>query len=161
MENIFLRVISYIGVFIGGLITALSQNWLSDYFKLKTELRGKLEKPYNLTSDIIAIGIKDGFTKIPTKTLFGRAFKVSARLETLNKKDIAILLREFVNKWNKYANSFSQLRKDASQNTVENIEKQLERRKELDSLSEKILADISEEYKLKIIPQRVSKKVRK
>lgn len=161
MENLFLRAASYIGVFLGGLLTALSQNWLSDYFKLKTELRGKLERPYNLTSDIVAIGTKDGFTKIPTKTLFERAFKVAARLETLNKKNIANDLREFINKWNNYANTFAQLKKDPSQNTVENIEKQLKSRKELDSLSENILSAISEEYKIKILPERKIKKSKK
>lgn len=158
MNETALKILGYLAAYFGGLFTMASRDWVTEYFKRKEELRNKLERPYNLTSDIVAVGSKDGFTKFPTKTLFERGFKVAARLETLNKKGIALNLRQFINKWNEYASLVTQLKKDPSQNSLENIERQLDKRKELDGLSDKILNDISEEYKIKVFPEKLSQK---
>ena len=139
---------TYLGAFLGGIATAFGQGWAKDYFKRKEELRGKLDRPFHLLSDVIAVGASSGYSLQPKQFLVDRGFKVASRLESLGNGNIANNLREFLNKWNSYSELMHSIRKGGRTDNIENIKRSIETRERLNELSDLLLGEIASEYKL-------------
>lgn len=137
MIQVFLKTLSYVGAFLGGILIAYSQGWVTDHFKQKEEKRKKVEEFIGKVTDVVADATASGYKDFPTGAIKGRMNKATAQLERLGQRDMAHTVRNYTNKWTEYNNLVV-----ASDGNVKKFYDEVrakELRDELDKLTDKIL----------------------
>jgi len=137
----FLKILSYIGVFLGGILTAYSQGWVKDHFKQKEEKRERIEGFVGKVTDVIADATGSGYKDFPTGVIKSRMNKAAAQLERLGEQDMAHAIRQYMKKWTEYNNVVvtcdGNIKKHYDEKRVIGL------RDELDELTNKILGSKS------------------
>ena len=100
--NMFLKVVSYVGVFLGGVAMAYGKGWVTDHFKQRGEKRKKIEGFMGKVTDVVADSTASGYKDYPTGSIKSKMNRASAQLERLGQVEMSKTIRKYVGRWVEY-----------------------------------------------------------
>lgn len=140
LDQVF-KILTYLGIFLGGVTTAFGQGWVQDFFKKRQERRLNIEKFMGKVTDIVASVTASNYNDYPTAVIKDKLIKSSAHLERFGQLDMAKNVRNYMNKWSMYNNLILTSTGTPKNLYGDNLKLSNELRNELDKLTNKILAN--------------------